>query len=82
VGPAIALLLLSWTGFDSSASATYTEESLTGLRVLYSFGTPVFYSLAALTIWKYPLTEARQRRIRNALERRAQKTNLTLRRLE
>ncbi len=71
VGPMLALLLLDFTGFDAAAKATNTGDDLLGLRVLYTFGTPVFYTLAALMLWNYPLTEERHTRIRAALGRRA-----------
>ena len=71
IGPTIALLLLYATGFDPSPKAVNTEEQLLGLRLLYSFGTPVCYTIAALVIWNYPLTEKRHSKIRASLERRA-----------
>lgn len=70
VGPWLALLLLTWSGFDASPKAMNSPEQLLGLRLLYSFGTPIFYTLAALLFLNYPLTEARQKRMRLALQRR------------
>jgi Na+/melibiose symporter-like transporter len=73
VGPMLALLMLDATGFDAAPKTTNTEDDLFGLRVLYSFGTPVFYTLAALVIWNYPLTQKRHLKIRASIERRVAK---------
>jgi hypothetical protein len=37
---------------------------------MFVFATPALFGIAALVMWKYPITEARQRRMSRALERR------------
>jgi Na+/melibiose symporter-like transporter len=67
VGPAIALGLLSLTGYVPAAEAGAYEGSTLGLKLLFVFGPSTGLLLTALIAWKYPLTEARHRELRAAL---------------
>jgi GPH family glycoside/pentoside/hexuronide:cation symporter len=70
VGPAIALYLLATLGFDPKPGSVNTEQGLWGLKCLFALGPPVFMILTALVAYRYPITEARHRNMRAAIERR------------
>ena len=70
VGPWLALTALALVGFDPTPGAVNTPEQLWGLRILFCFSTPLFFTLAAVVATRYPITEERHRRLRSALERR------------
>jgi GPH family glycoside/pentoside/hexuronide:cation symporter len=70
VGPWLALTLLAWLAFDPRPGALNSEASLWGLKAVFALGTPVFMLLTAAVAWRYPITEARHRRMRAAIERR------------
>ncbi len=76
-GGAIALLLVGLFGFDPEAdpALAHTAEgnstlSLVMLTLLYSIIPALVKFIALPFIWKYPLTEERQKRIRERIERR------------
>ncbi|MBV1879871.1 MAG: MFS transporter [Pseudomonadales bacterium] len=81
-GGAIGLALLAFFGFNPSADVALagtplgnSETSLIWLAVLYSI-VPAMIKLIALPfIWNYPLTEARQQKIRARIERRGKLVN-------
>jgi GPH family glycoside/pentoside/hexuronide:cation symporter len=76
-GGALALALVGLFGFDATADPALarttggnSETSLLVLTLAYSI-IPAFIKFLALPfIWRYPLTEERQRRIRERIERR------------
>jgi len=70
IGPWLALSALAITGFDATPGATNTPEQLLGVKLIFSFAVPVFYSLAAAVAYRYPITEARHLRLRQAIGRR------------
>ena len=70
IGGFIALMLLSWFGF-SAVSATNTPDAIFGLTVTYILIPWPFYFVSVLLLWRFPLTHARQARIRRLVERRA-----------
>lgn len=69
VGPAIALGLLSLTGYVPAAEAGAYEGSTLGLKLLFVFGPSTGLLLTALIAWRYPLTETKHRELRQALAR-------------
>jgi Na+/melibiose symporter-like transporter len=77
LGGAIGLAAAAFVGFDALADpnlagtpAGNSESTLLWLAVLYSIVPAGFKFIALPFIWNYPLTEERQKRIRERLERR------------
>ena len=77
IGGVIALLIVGWFGFDATADPSLARTtdgnsslSLLMLALAYSIIPAAIKFLALPFIWKYPLTEERQKRIRQRLERR------------
>ncbi len=70
LGPWMALTALDLVGFDATPDAENTPEQLLGLKLIFVMSVPVFYSIAALVAWRYPITEERHRRLRTLLEKR------------
>ena len=77
IGGAIARLIVGWFGFDATADPSLARTtdgnsslSLLMLALAYSIIPAAIKFLALPFIWKYPLTEERQKRIRQRLERR------------
>jgi len=76
-GGAIGLAAAAWVGFDPTADPAAagtpdgnTSSALVWIALLYSI-IPATLMLTTLPyIWRYPLTEERQRRIRERIERR------------
>ena len=68
MGPAIALGLLSLTGYVPSSEVGMDEGSTAGLKLLFVFGPAAGMLLTALIAWKYPLTEDRHLALRAELE--------------
>ena len=77
LGGAIALAGVGFFGFDPQADPTLggtitgnSSNSLLWVALLYAI-IPAGFKIAALPfIWRYPLTEARQIKIRERIERR------------
>ena len=73
-GTGLSLNIVGWLGFDPAGGvAASTEYGVLSLRLVYCMGPIVFYGLAMKLIWSYPLTPARHARLRERLERRAQR---------
>jgi len=70
IGPWLALMALSMANFDATPGADNTPGQLLGVKLIFSFAVPVFYTLAAAVAFRYPITEARHLRLRRGLERR------------
>ena len=70
IGPWIALTALGLLGLDSKPGPVTDPDQILAIKAIYAFSTPVFFTLTALIIWKYPITEQRHLRLREALERR------------
>jgi len=70
VGPWIALTTLTLSGFDPTPGAQNSPEQVLSVRLLFSFAVPVFYTLAAMLAYNYPITAKRHARLRETLERR------------
>jgi Na+/melibiose symporter-like transporter len=76
-GSAVALIMVAFFGFDPTAdanlggtSAGNSDGSLMWLAVMYSIVPAGLKFIALPFIWHYPLTEERQRKIRERIERR------------
>lgn len=70
VGSALAVttfIVLGWMGFNAHDPAKSTEMGMMGLVGLYCFAPGLLGLLAASTMIKYPLTEARHAEIRAKL---------------
>lgn len=84
VGSAIALLVIGLFGFDATADPSLrgTVDGNSGVSLLvltlsYSIIPAGLKFLAIPFIWRYPLTEKRQVRIRERLERRGVRVSAT-----
>lgn len=69
VGPSIAFALLAFIGFDATLGTGNTEEATNGLKYLFVFGPATGFFLCGLIAWNYPLTEDKQRELRDAIDR-------------
>jgi len=67
IGPAIGFGLLAYMGYDPTLGAGNTAEATDGLKYLFVFGPATGFFLCGLIAWNYPLTEAKQREVRNAI---------------
>ncbi len=65
----LALQILEATGFD--AKGNNGPEELRALSLVYVLPPWLFYALAVLVLWRYPLSAKRLERLRGALDRRA-----------
>ena len=64
----IALQVLEFAGFDPSGSNG--PEELRALSLVYVLPPWLFYAIAVLILWRYPITETRLQRLRAAFDRR------------
>jgi glycoside/pentoside/hexuronide:cation symporter, GPH family len=69
IGPSIAFALLAVIGFDGTLGTGNSQEATNGLKYLFVFGPATGFFLCGLIAWNYPLTEAKQRELRAAIER-------------
>lgn len=70
VGPAIALYALATLGFDPKPGAVNDSQSLWGVKAVFALGPPIFMILTAWVAWRYPITESRHGKMRDAIARR------------
>jgi Na+/melibiose symporter-like transporter len=68
-GVGIALPILGWVGFNPQSTAN-TSISLFTLTALYCLVPLTLWIVSTIVIWNYPITQARQARLRAALDRR------------
>lgn len=68
LGGAIAGWCLGWFGF--MANLDQSEESLFGIRLLYSLGPALFTFLNVIAVWFYPITEDKVRTMERELSAR------------
>lgn len=69
IGIGIALPLLAWSGFDPKVM-TNSDSSLFMLTAMYCLVPLTLWLISTTVIWQYPITHARQARLRAALDRR------------
>ncbi|MEM7218507.1 MAG: MFS transporter [Pseudomonadota bacterium] len=67
LGAWLALMGLSWFGFDSSPTGSNDADQLFGLRFLFALAPSVFYLGACALIWSYPITAERHAAMRAEL---------------
>jgi GPH family glycoside/pentoside/hexuronide:cation symporter len=70
LGGWLALQSLALFGFDASNGAQNTPEALMGLRLTFAVLPAIIFVIAAVVVWRYPITKERQERIRAAIDRR------------
>ncbi len=68
--PVLAGVALVVAGFDASAGAAQTPESIMNMRILFSFVPGILLLLSLLLLWRYPLTRAKLEEIKAELTRR------------
>ena len=69
LGPAIALGLLSMTGYDPGNQAGGLDASVEGLKLLFVFGPAAGFILTAIIAWNYPITEKYHVEIKKQIEK-------------
>ncbi len=69
IGVGIALPVLAWSGFNPQ-SATNSDFSLFVLTAMYCLVPLALWIISTTVIWQYPITHARQVRLRSGLDRR------------
>ena len=69
-GPALALYAIVLLGYDDRPSAVHTDGSLWGVKAVFALGPPIFMLFTAWVAWRYPITEGRHRKMRDAIARR------------
>jgi Na+/melibiose symporter-like transporter len=67
VGPALALGLLSMTGYSPSVDTDLSEGPTDGLKFLFVFGPSIGFMLTAFIAWNYPITEKYHKKIREQI---------------
>ena len=70
LGGWIALTALGLIGFDPQLGRDNSAEHMLGLRLLFTVPPSILFFAAAALIWNYPITEARHKRMQQALARR------------
>lgn len=65
-----ALRGLAMAGYVPELGMENSEQGLLALRLTFAIVPAIFFVLAILVTWRYPLTEARHAKIRTVLERR------------
>tara|TARA_R110000868_G_scaffold10226_10_gene50122 strand:- start:12079 stop:13491 length:1413 start_codon:yes stop_codon:yes gene_type:complete len=69
IGVGIALPVLAWSGFNPQ-SATNSDFSLFTVTAMYCLVPLALWIISTTVIWQYPITHARQVRLRAGLDRR------------
>lgn len=66
IGPAVALWLLSWFGFQ--ANTAQSPATIEGLRLLMSFIPAAVSAVAMLVVWLYPIGAKMERELERAMQ--------------
>jgi Na+/melibiose symporter-like transporter len=64
----LALVALSWVGYQTTVGATHSRESLEWLAILYAIVPTVAFALGLYLCWTWPLTERKQEQMRRLIE--------------
>ncbi|MCF8470519.1 MAG: MFS transporter, partial [Parvibaculum sp.] len=75
IGIGLALTAIAWAGFNPQAE-THEAGGLNALLIVYCIVPLVLALCSTLMIWNYPISRARQQRIRVALDRRLARRGL------
>jgi len=68
IGTGVSLNIVGLLGFDPSGGiAASTELGVLSLRLVYCCGPILFFGLAMIFIWSYPLTPKRHARLRERI---------------
>lgn len=70
IGTWLAFNGMVWAGYDPTLGAENTEQGLFVVSFTFAIVPVVFFLLALLVVWRYPVTEARHAKIREVIERR------------
>lgn len=70
LGAWFALSVLAWIDFDPLMGADNSAAQIWGLKGTFTILPAVLFVIAALIIWRYPITERRHLKLREALKRR------------
>jgi Na+/melibiose symporter-like transporter len=69
LGVGLALMIVGWLGYSSTAEVK-TAEAIQTLTAVYVLFPVVFWIPAIALLWNFPITPAVQKRIRQLIERR------------
>ena len=72
IGTWLALTALSWISFNTGADAYNSPSQLFGLKFLFSTLPSLFFLIAIIIIWKYPITEEMHSKIQAQLKKQNQ----------
>lgn len=70
LGVWVSLSMLSWIGFDPTQGSENGPFQIWGLKMTFALVPSFLFFSAALVIWRYPITEARHLKLREAIARR------------
>lgn len=70
LGAWLSLSTLAWIGFDPALGTNNDPAQIWGLKVMFAMVPPLMFLAAAVIIWRYPITEDRHLKLRDALKRR------------
>jgi GPH family glycoside/pentoside/hexuronide:cation symporter len=70
IGPWLALSALGFFGFESKPGLIEDPQQKLALQCIYILSPPLFFSLTAAIAWRYPITEQRHLKLRDALRKR------------
>jgi GPH family glycoside/pentoside/hexuronide:cation symporter len=66
----LALIALSWVGYDTHQGALHDEHALTWLAILYAIVPTVSFMFGLYLCWTWPLTRTKHERLQRLLETR------------
>lgn len=76
VGAWFALSVLAWIGFDPAMGADNSAAQIWGLKATFTMLPALLFVAAAIVIWRYPITQERHVKLREALERRRSRADI------
>jgi glycoside/pentoside/hexuronide:cation symporter, GPH family len=73
----LALIALSWVGYDTGKGAVHDEHALTWLAILYAIVPTVSFMFGLYLCWTWPLTRTKHARLQRLLETRQNRLKRT-----
>lgn len=73
IGPWLALTALGLFGFAPKPGLIDDPQQKLALQLIYILSPPLFFSITAAIAWRYPITEARHLKLREALAKRRER---------
>jgi glycoside/pentoside/hexuronide:cation symporter, GPH family len=66
----VALIALSWVGYDTGQGAVHDADALQWLAILYAIVPTVAFMFGLYLCWTWPLTRAKHTKLQHLLEKR------------